>query len=75
MVIADSGQTSSQDDPEETNAVDKGEAVEAAEKTHEALRDVFYPAEAKIRVFNLYEEDYVDQEELDEVERIVEGGQ
>lgn len=37
------------------------------------FRDVLYPAEGKVRAFNMYDEDYSDQEEVDAIEKIAEG--
>ncbi len=46
--------------------VQKEEEDEEGKRKH-PLRDVLYPAEARIREFNMYQEDYdEDQEEVEE---------
>ncbi len=37
------------------------------------FRDMLYPAEAKVRAFNMYDEDYGDQERVEAILRAAEG--
>ena len=78
MVVGDQNSVDKKNDAYK-EAVDDGqqeqtEDTESSSSAPDALRDVLYPAEAKVRVFDLYQEDYSDQDELDRVETLAEQG-